>query len=382
MKQPPSSHRLASAAGLHPRLVVDDLSAWIISGAVKSEQPGTDYETDGRTPAQGVQDGMDAERLGFRRVFLSERWDIKEAGVILSAVAARTSRLGVATGLIAPVTRHPWQTAAFAATMQACHGPRFVLGLGMGESAIFPSMGIDIPTYKAMADYVDIVRRLWRGETVSYEGPVGSFPALAFSDRYEGPPPPIWLGTFARPRGARLAAESFDGVVLPTMLTVQATRRAVERLREACERADRDPATLHIAQGVVTAPDLDDNETRSLAHARAVGYLQYPGYGEVMVQENGWDPEQVQRVRTHRQLAAEDKVADRVYHRHELLGPAALVPDEWMHETCALGSVAACVGFLARLREAGVDEVVTYGSTPGQNAGLIDAWRARLTVAA
>ncbi|HEY2832762.1 MAG TPA: hypothetical protein VGJ14_10085 [Sporichthyaceae bacterium] len=54
-----------------------------------------------------------------------------------------------------------------------------------------------------------------------------------------------------------------------------------------------------------------------------------------------------------------------------------------MHEqpqmtvTCALGSTAGCVTKLAEFRAAGADEVVTYGSTPGQNAGLLAAWRAR-----
>jgi 5,10-methylenetetrahydromethanopterin reductase len=32
---------------------------------------------------------------------------------------------------------------------------------------------------------------------------------------------------------------------------------------------------------------------------------------------------------------------------------------------------------LQRFRDAGADEIATYDSTPGQNAGLIEAWRAR-----
>ena len=45
-------------------------------------------------PAEGIQDGVDAERLGFRRVWLSERYDIKAADVLLSGIAARTERSG------------------------------------------------------------------------------------------------------------------------------------------------------------------------------------------------------------------------------------------------------------------------------------------------
>ena len=49
--------------------VVEDLSAFVISGRVKSHLHGDpEHETSERTPAQGVADGVEAERLGFARV--------------------------------------------------------------------------------------------------------------------------------------------------------------------------------------------------------------------------------------------------------------------------------------------------------------------------
>jgi alkanesulfonate monooxygenase SsuD/methylene tetrahydromethanopterin reductase-like flavin-dependent oxidoreductase (luciferase family) len=127
---------------------------------------------------------------------------------------------------------------------------------------------------------------------------------------------------------------------------------------------------------VITAPDLDDVETRALAHARAVTYLDAPGYGEVLVQLNGWDPALLAPLRDHAQLKdLPTMVSDLSFHRTELLGPASLVPDEWMQQSCAIGSVAQCVQTLRRFRAAGADEIVTYGSTPNQNAALADAWR-------
>jgi len=47
--------------------VTADFSAYIIAGAVSSDPSKFERETEGRTPAQGIQDGVDAERLGFRR---------------------------------------------------------------------------------------------------------------------------------------------------------------------------------------------------------------------------------------------------------------------------------------------------------------------------
>src|SRR3977135_3230689 len=70
--------------------VADDFSAFIIAGACASDPGQFQRETEGRTPAQGIEDGVDAERLGFRRVFISERWDLKQADVIVAADGAPT----------------------------------------------------------------------------------------------------------------------------------------------------------------------------------------------------------------------------------------------------------------------------------------------------
>ena len=69
-----------------------------IAGAVTSEREESEWETVSRTPAQGIEDGVLAERLGFKRIWLSERIDIKNADVILSGVGARTTRLELGTG--------------------------------------------------------------------------------------------------------------------------------------------------------------------------------------------------------------------------------------------------------------------------------------------
>lgn len=360
--------------------VVEDLSAFIIAGRVKARaSPG--YETAVRTPAQGIQDGVEAEQLGFRRIFLSERWNLKEASVILGSVGALTSRIDLGTGLITPASRHPLHAAAFGSTMHAAHGPRFVMGLGRGDDGVYAGTGLRSASFDALTDYVGILRRLWRGETVSYDGPAGTYGKLALGDLHEGPAPQLWFGTFGLPLGAKAAAKAFDGVLLVPNMTPEATRAAATRIREECERIGRDPSSIRIAQCVITAPELDDAETRQLAHARAVTYLQAPGYGDALIRLNNWDKSVLQKLAEHQQLRDSAAIADARFHRSELTEPAKLVPDEWMDESCALGSVANCVRMLQRYRDAGADEIVTYGSTPGQNAKLLRAWAERKAMA-
>lgn len=358
--------------------VVDTLSAYLVAGRVTSVPPADpNDETGARTPAQGIADGVEAERLGFRRVFFSERWNLKEASVVLGAVGAQTTRVDLATGLVSPARRHVLHMAAFGATMHACFGPRFVLGLGRGDHSYLRHEGLKTAGFDGLCDYVEILRKLWGGETVTYDGPAGRHDAIKLGDRYEGPAPQVWYGTFGLPLAARAVARAFDGVLLPPMYTPEATAAAVTRLHAACETIDRDPASLRICQCVVTAPDLSDDESRALAHARAVTYLQAPEYGNSLAKANGWDVGKVEELRAHAQLVRASEMADTAFHRVDLMEPARLVPDAWMDESCAFGSADECVTQLQRFLDAGADEVTTYGSTPGQNAGLIARWRER-----
>jgi 5,10-methylenetetrahydromethanopterin reductase len=359
--------------------MIADLSTYVIAGRVRPH-PSPGSETAARTPAQGVRDGARAEEIGFRRVFLSERWNLKEAGAILGGIGALTERIGLGTGVIPPTARHPLHAAALASTMQVAYGSRFVLGLGRGDGgAIGKQTGLRTFDYRALEDYVTIIRRLWDGETVDYDGPAGTFGGLRMDDRHDGPDPEIWLGAFGLPRSARTAAACADGVLLVPNLTPRATHGSVQRLRDACEHIGRDPATLRIAQCVISAPELDDTETRQLCHARALTYLQAPGWGEALCGINGWDPDTLAAIRAHRMLQG-NTLADNRFHRSELTKPAKAVPDAWMHTSCAIGSVDECIDTLTAYRDAGADEIVLYGSTPDQNAGLAACWTERKEV--
>jgi 5,10-methylenetetrahydromethanopterin reductase len=324
-----------------------------------------------RDPAVGLDEVRDAERLGFNRVWLSERYDLKEAAVLCGAFAAVTDRIGIGTALVVDSVRHPLMCAAFGATMQATFGDRFTLGLSRGVRSHLEPQGFTYSTAARLEAYTETLRGLWRGELVSYEDH-----ELRFADRLEGPAPRLVYGTFANERGAALAARAFDGVLLVPFMTVEAVERAVGRLRAACERVGRDPATLRVSHYIVTAPDFAADEELAVVNARAVTYLQIPGFGDHIVGGNGWDRARLRALREHPAFTgARGGIADHAFHREQLLEIAAGLPREWMRDGAAIGSPAACCATLRAFLAAGVDEIVFQGSTPLQNAALLETWR-------
>jgi len=348
---------------------VEDLSIYLLTGRVTAaERPG--YTWVGR----GIDDAVDAERLGFSRVWLSERYDLKDAGALLGGVAARTTRLGVGTGALSVTSRNPVVTASLGSTMHGLYGPRFTLGLGRGVPML------DMPECR-LADlvaYARAVAGIWRGETVTYEA-FGRPPVrLKALDVLDGiAPPRMWYCTYGGPKAAQAAADpAFDGVMLYPALTVDAVAAAVERIRSACERSGRDPASLRICHPIVVAADLDDVTTRSYAHARLLTYLEWPGHGETVIRANGWDPGQLTKVRGHDLMRAmNDRNADQSYHRAELLRATEVLPDELVGTVAAIGSTQHCVDTVRRFRAAGVDEIAVYGSTPAENESVVKTWR-------
>ncbi|MCW3014515.1 MAG: hypothetical protein JWO02_1607 [Solirubrobacterales bacterium] len=170
--------------------------------------------------------------------------------------------------------------------------------------------------------------------------------------------------------------------MLPPMFSPEASAAAITRIHHECDLIDRGPAEIRICQPVVVAADLDDREMRSIAHGRATTYLQYPKYGDALAVANGWEMSSVQQLRGHRFWAGQGTIGDRPFHRHQMLEVANVIPDQWMLDTCAIGSVDECVASLQRWRDIGVDEITTYGSTPAQNAAVIAAWRAKAAAAA
>ena len=82
------------------------------------------------SPRELIEEVAQAEALGLGTVFLSERFDLKEAATITGALGAVSTDLRIITAATNHNTRHPMVTASHATTMHRLTGGRYVLGIG------------------------------------------------------------------------------------------------------------------------------------------------------------------------------------------------------------------------------------------------------------
>ncbi|MCU1691582.1 MAG: putative F420-dependent oxidoreductase, family [Frankiales bacterium] len=333
----------------------------------------------GRTPdPAGVLDEVvAAEQLGLSCVWIAERFDTKELAVLCGAMAARTKEIRMGFGSLAVGSRNPVYSAATAMTFQSLFGDRLMLGLARGLAAVLVDQGMTVPTMKGYEDYVDILHTLFAGEEVSYDGPLGRFPKARLVDRPDQPRPMMWNSSWVPgPKALALTARKFDGLFLGTELTVEATRTIVNRAKDECLKIGRDPDTLFIANWCVTAPDLSPEEEVRVLNARMVTHLSFPGIGDRLVEENGWDRREMDAMLSRGDMGKDGVIADQAFTREQLVEAGRALPREWVETGCVVGTSEHCAKRVREYVDAGVDHVVVYGPSVAQLAPLVGHWRA------
>jgi len=325
-----------------------------------------------RSPADLIGEVREAERLGFGSVWISERFDVKEAGVCLGAAGAVTERIYLGTGATNVNTRHPVLTATLGASVSRLTGGRFALGVARGVGIRSTMFGIGNVTNAHLRDFVDLMKRLWRGERVGgYAGPLGEIPYVYLADWLDEDIPILFCGFGAK--SLEFAGSVFDGVILHTFFSDEALATAVKTVRRGAERAGRDPASVKVWSVLATVHEPSEEMRLRRLVARMATYLQAPVYGDLLVAANGWDSRTLDAFREHPLIAGMRGGIDGLATLEQLGEIDALIPKEWL--PAAVGSAAECAARLVDQFAAGADGVILHASHPGELAPVLQAYR-------
>jgi alkanesulfonate monooxygenase SsuD/methylene tetrahydromethanopterin reductase-like flavin-dependent oxidoreductase (luciferase family) len=154
------------------------------------------------------------ESHGFDDVWLSEHHFIEDGYLpsilpVAAAIAARTKRIRIASGVLLIPFHNPVRLAEDIAVVDVISGGRLELGVGVGfKLEEFEAFGVPFKERGPRTNQsLDIIRRLLSGETLTLKSDFFNFKNIKVTpEPIQKPHPPIWLGASPRlPCGAPLA---------------------------------------------------------------------------------------------------------------------------------------------------------------------------------
>ncbi len=194
-----------------------------------------------------------------------------EALTELAVVAGATERITLGTSVMVMPMRHPVMTAKVAATIDVLSGGRLTLAMGAGWweeefealDAPFPRRG------KRFDEQIDLMRRLWRDGTTSFEGEFYELDEITCEPRPLQPGgPPVLIGGMGPPAWRR-AARLGDG-----WHAVGVHQETLEEgMREIARRAEeigRDPGEIRFSTSTVL-PEDREAAIRRLRRLKRIG---------------------------------------------------------------------------------------------------------------
>jgi coenzyme F420-dependent glucose-6-phosphate dehydrogenase len=226
-------------------------------------------------PTELLDFSVQAERLGLDGVAVSDHFQpwrhstghSPNALVWLGALSQRIEHATLSTSVLAPTMRyHPSIVAQSFATL-ACLSPgRVVLGVGTGEAMNDrPATAAEWPSAKErrqrLAEAIELMRRLWTDERVTFEG---SYYRTDRATVYDRPDEPIPIFVAASgPLAAKLAGRVGDGFICTSGKPPELYVELLEKVAEGAQAAGRDPAAIERMIEIKVSYDRDLEAART-----------------------------------------------------------------------------------------------------------------------
>ena len=204
-----------------------------------------EFNSGAQLPMDAIPDlARAAEAHGFDCAWGGEA-NNKDPTVMLSAIAAVTTRLKVGSAVYHILGRTPATLALQAMGLDELSGGRFLLGIGSSNPTIakWHGQSLDRPLSR-IQEYIEITRAAMRGEKLNFEGKFFSAQNFKMAFKPSGRSIPIYVAAFG-PKMTRLAGRISDGVLI-NMANPTEIRRIAAEVKAGALEAGKDPAKMEI----------------------------------------------------------------------------------------------------------------------------------------
>ena len=219
-------------------------------------------------PYAGIQRRLNLlEELGFEYVTVAHhRFTPGYASQPLMQIAtmiSRSSTIKFAQGIYIVTLQHPLDVAEQIATLDQLSNGRIILGAGVGyRDYEFDAVQIPFETrYTRMTETLQICRKAWSEEKVSWDGKVFQFKDVELVPKPVQPGgPPIWIGG-SQPSAVRRAARYADGYLGGLMESLDALEPMISEYRAASVQTGRPPTVVLMRMGAIASTRKEIEET-------------------------------------------------------------------------------------------------------------------------
>jgi alkanesulfonate monooxygenase SsuD/methylene tetrahydromethanopterin reductase-like flavin-dependent oxidoreductase (luciferase family) len=235
------------------------------------------FQDPGRSLSEAAERVRHAEELGYDSVWVTHI-ATREPLQVLAHYGHTTERIGLGSGVVPFMLRHPALLAMEAATLDEATGGRLRLGIGVSHRITVEGwygLTLDDPVGR-ISEYTRILRLILLEGGGQFEGRyyVSRFSFVRNEARKDLPI--LWAAM--GPRMLEAAAELADGVVL----WMCSPRHIRETIRPTLDRAlaahGRSPHEFEVVSAVPVAATEDVDEARDAFRSQAFPYMNLPFY--------------------------------------------------------------------------------------------------------
>jgi probable F420-dependent oxidoreductase len=212
-----------------------------------------------------------AEALGFTDLWVTENTldhvFCFDPVVVLTYAAAVTSTIRLGASVVVLPVHNPIHVAHQWASLDHVSNGRAILGVGLGRDHHYEQFQTPRDgRVRRFREGVELIKALWTEQQVAYRGRIYQLTDGTMAPKpVQKPRPPIWMGV-GHPDALRRTATIADGWMGSGGSSNAAFMRSVPLLREALEKAGRDPTSFPISKRVFLSVDERPEAARAELH--------------------------------------------------------------------------------------------------------------------